>query len=153
MPNIENYTLLGAEIFAYHKFSWVFFGNVVMLLENIFILLDLAFMIQYGEGNGNPLQCSCLENPRDGGAWWPAVYGVAQSRTRLKWLSSSSSMDIQCGVQSNYSLLSRLTLLIILLGFLWIMFLPSYWCEWVQFSALCQLEVTVLSNPFSWLFP
>ena len=42
-----------------------------------------------GEGNGNPLQCSCLENPRDGGAWWAAISGVAQSRTRLKWLSSS----------------------------------------------------------------
>ena len=45
-----------------------------------------------GEGNGNPLQCSCLENPRDGGAWWAAVYGVTQSRTWLKWLSSSSSI-------------------------------------------------------------
>ena len=44
-----------------------------------------------GEGNGNPLQCSCLENPSDGGAWWAAVYGVTQSRTRLKRLSSSSS--------------------------------------------------------------
>ena len=44
-----------------------------------------------GEGNGNTLQCSCLENPRDGGAWWAALYGVAQSRTRLKRLSSSSS--------------------------------------------------------------
>jgi len=44
-----------------------------------------------GEGNGNPLQCSCLENLRDGGAWWAAVYGVAQSRTQLKRLSSSSS--------------------------------------------------------------
>ena len=44
-----------------------------------------------GEGNGNPLQCSCLENPRDGGAWWAAVYQVAQSRTRLMRLSSSSS--------------------------------------------------------------
>ena len=44
-----------------------------------------------GEGNGNPLQCSCLENPRDGGAWWAAVYGVTQGRTRPKWLSSSSS--------------------------------------------------------------
>ena len=44
-----------------------------------------------GEGNGNPLQCSCLENPRDRGAWWAAVYGVAQSGTRLKRLSSSSS--------------------------------------------------------------
>ena len=43
-----------------------------------------------GEGNGNPLQCSCLENTRDGVAWWAAVYGVAQSRTRLKRLSSSS---------------------------------------------------------------
>ena len=44
-----------------------------------------------GEGNGNPLQCSCLENPRDGGAWWTAIYGVAQSRTQLKWLSSSNT--------------------------------------------------------------
>ena len=43
-----------------------------------------------GEGNGNPLQCSYLENPRDGGAWWAAVCGVTQSRTRLKWLSSST---------------------------------------------------------------
>ena len=42
-----------------------------------------------GKGNGNPLQYSCLENPRDGGAWWAAVYGVAQSRTQLKQLSSS----------------------------------------------------------------
>ena len=47
-----------------------------------------------GEGNGNPLQCSCLESPRDRGAWWAAVYGVAQSRTRLKRLSSSSSSAI-----------------------------------------------------------
>ena len=45
-----------------------------------------------GEGNGNPLQCSCLENPRDREAWWAAVYGVPQSRTRLKRLSSSSSV-------------------------------------------------------------
>ena len=44
-----------------------------------------------GEGNGNPLQCSCLENPRDRGACWASVYGVTQSQTRLKWLSSSSS--------------------------------------------------------------
>ena len=50
-----------------------------------------------GEGNGNPLQCSCLENPRDGGAWWAAVYGIAQSRTRLKRLSSSSSTPFSTG--------------------------------------------------------
>ena len=48
----------------------------------------------FGEGNGNPLQCSCLENPRDGGAWWAAIYGVAQSRTQLKRLSSSSSSGV-----------------------------------------------------------
>ena len=49
-----------------------------------------------GEGNGSPLQCSCLENPRDGGAWWAAIYGVAQSWTRLKRLSSSSSSYLFC---------------------------------------------------------
>ena len=46
-----------------------------------------------GERNGNPLQCSCLENPRDRGAWWAAVYGITQSWTRLTRLSSSSSMQ------------------------------------------------------------
>ena len=50
-----------------------------------------------GEGNGNPLQCSCLENPRDGGAQWAAAYGVSQSRTRLKRLSSSSSIQATAG--------------------------------------------------------
>ena len=55
-----------------------------------------------GEGNGNPLRCSCLENPRDGGAWWAAVYGVAQSQTRLKRLSSSSSSTVH-----EYSLLKQ----------------------------------------------
>ena len=51
-----------------------------------------------GEGNGTPLQGSCLENPRDRGAWWAAVYGVAQSQTRLKRLSSSSSRVILVSV-------------------------------------------------------
>ena len=55
-----------------------------------------------GEGNGNPLQCSCLENPRDGGAWWAAVYGVAQSRTRLKRLSSSSSRIFKAKIIATY---------------------------------------------------
>ena len=49
-----------------------------------------------GEGSCNPLQYSCLENPRDGGAWWATVYGVAQSRTQLKRLSSSSSQTTPC---------------------------------------------------------
>ena len=47
-----------------------------------------------GEGNGNPIQCSCLENPRDGGAWWATIYGVAQSQTWLKRLSCSSSISM-----------------------------------------------------------
>ena len=68
-----------------------------------------------GEGNGNPLQCSCLENPRDGGAWRAAVYGVTQSRTRLKQLSnflekiftrSCSIQTVQCSVAWNSSLTS-----------------------------------------------
>ena len=59
-------------------------------------LSDFTFTIHFslsciGVGNGNPLQCSCLENPRDGRAWWAAIYGVAQSRTQLKRLSSNSS--------------------------------------------------------------
>ena len=59
--------------------------------------LHFQFSLSYvGEGNGNPLQCSCLENPRDGGAWWAAVYGVTQSRTRMKWLSSSSIWTYIC---------------------------------------------------------
>ena len=62
----------------------------------IYFIFPLYFYLPFwlfvfSSENGNPLQCSCLENPRDGGAWWAAVYGVAQSRTRLKRLSSSSS--------------------------------------------------------------
>ena len=53
-----------------------------------------------GEGNGNPLQCSCLKNPRDRGAWWAAVYEVAQSQTWLTWLSSSSSIPLYISTSS-----------------------------------------------------
>ena len=65
-------------------------------------LLHFHFSLScIGEGNGNPLQCSCLENPRDGGAWWAAVCGVAQSRTQLKRLSSSSSVLIPACASSS----------------------------------------------------
>ena len=58
--------------------------------------LHFHFLLSFiGEGNGNPLQCACLENPRDRVAWWAAIYGVTQSRTRLKRLSSSSSKPTQ----------------------------------------------------------
>ena len=63
-----------------------------------------------GEGNGNPLQCFCLENPRDGGAWWASLYGVTQSRTRLKRLSSS----IVHGVTKSRTRLKQLSSSIIL---------------------------------------
>ena len=62
-------------------------GLFCFSLINIYWVL----IIHPGEGNGNPLQCSCLENPRDRGAWWAAVYGVAQSQIRMKRLSSSSN--------------------------------------------------------------
>ena len=62
-----------------------------------------------GEGNGNPLWCSCLENPRDGGAWWAADYGVAQSRTQLKWLSSSSSSIYTLGASLVAQMVKNLT--------------------------------------------
>ena len=61
------------------------------------------------KGNGNRLQCSCLENPRDGGAWWAAVYGAAQSRTRLKRLSSSSNSSSKDTVYNQYAVLCLVT--------------------------------------------
>ena len=76
-----------------------------------------------GEGNGNPLQCSCLENPRDGGAWWAAIDGVAQCRTRLTRLSSSSSNiifiseDIIFGYICCYFLNSIISFLVSLIFF------------------------------------
>ena len=72
-------SLVGCSLWGYEESDmteWLHFHCLLSCIE---------------EGNGSPLQCSCLENPRDGGAWWAAVYGVAQSRTRLKRLSSSSS--------------------------------------------------------------
>ena len=56
--------------------------------------LSLFTFMHFGEGNANPLQCSCLENPRDRGAWWAAIYGVSQSRTRLKQLSSTGRAQL-----------------------------------------------------------
>ena len=69
------------------------------MTERLHFHFSLSFT---GERNGDPLQYSCLENPRDGGAWWAAVYGVAQSRTRLKRLSSSSSSREQWNFIPNH---------------------------------------------------
>ena len=63
-----------------------------MQCQEVLSIWELCSKLAYQrEGNGNPLQCSCLQNPRDGGPWWAAISGVAQSRTRLKRLSNSSS--------------------------------------------------------------
>ena len=62
------------------------------------ILKETQYYSRVGEGNGTPLQYSCLENPRDRGAWWAAIYGVAQSRTQLKRLSSSGSIQGFCTI-------------------------------------------------------
>ena len=70
------------------------FGFPIHTFKNI-INNFWELSINDGKGSGTPLQYSCLENPMDGGAWWAAVYGVAQSRTRLKRLSSSSSSHVQ----------------------------------------------------------
>ena len=60
-----------------------------------------------GERNGNPLQCSCLENPRDGRAWWAAIYGVTQSRTWLRQLSSSSNSSSTFPISSSHTSLEQ----------------------------------------------
>ena len=74
------------------KIPWMEESGRLQSMESLRVRHDrvTSLSLSYiGEGNGNLLQCSCLENPRDGGAWWAAIYGVAQSRTRLKQLSST----------------------------------------------------------------
>ena len=85
--------------------------TVILTCVQWYVIMVLICILNMtsGKGNGTPLQCSCLENPRDRGAWWAAVYGVTQNRTRVKWLSSSSSsrdgeqLSCTCG-QSIYVL-------------------------------------------------
>ena len=93
------------QIVTFSSFRYIFrsgmaksFDDLCLIIWGTPILFDTTERHHFhfslsciGEGNGNPLQCSCLENPRDGGAWWAAMYGVAQSWTQLKRLSSSSS--------------------------------------------------------------
>ena len=84
------------------KIAWMEEPGRLQSMESLRVRHDWATSLSFslsctGEGNGNPLQCSCLENPRDGGALWAAVYGIAQSRTRVKRLSSSSSSSWTAG--------------------------------------------------------
>ena len=100
-----------------------------------------------GEGNGNPLQCSCLENPRDGGAWWAAVYGVAQSQTWLR--KKNKTMSINCSI--SFPLLLGFPVFLIASSLIKILLNFSYFiekqCPWV--TAAPQAMYTFLS---SWIF-
>ena len=93
------------------------------------------FTSRIGEGNGNPLQCSCLENPRDGGAWWAAVYGVAQSQTWLTWLSSSMATSSR----KPSRLLVRFWTLSLFSHRALCMSLQSSWCIALWLISLAQL--------------
>ena len=73
------------------KIPWMEEPGRLQSMGSLIVGHDRGFTFMHGEGNGNPLQCSGLENPRDRGAWWAAIYGVPKSRTRLKQRSSSSS--------------------------------------------------------------
>ena len=100
-PDLQNLKFIISLAMASHsstlawKIPWMEEPGGLQSMRSLRVRYDWATNFHFslsciGEGSGNPLQCSCLENPRDRGAWWAAVYGVAQSRTRLKWLSSSS---------------------------------------------------------------
>ena len=107
---------------------------IAQLVKNLPAMQEMC-----GEGNGNPLQCSCLENPRDGEAGWAAVYGAAQSRTRLKRLSSSSNSKEKCtGAKltkgGSYQFVSACL---------------GYVCVLSCFSCV-QLPLPSRSSPFSW---
>ena len=96
-----------------------------------------------GEGNGNPLQCSCLENPRDGRAWWATIYGVAQSQTWLKWLCSSSIVQGSAYLLNNQRVITRNVTLV---G--WPQPAPMGWLPWA--SWLLSMISLSLHLQFLW---
>ena len=92
LQSYDNYLVLVKKYFSHGRRSLVGCSLWGREESDTTEWLHFHFSLSWiGEGNGNPLQCSCLENPRDRGAWWAAVYGVAQSWTRLKRFSSSNS--------------------------------------------------------------
>ena len=109
-----------------------------------------------GEGNGNPLQCSCLENPKDGGAWWAAVYGVAQSRTRLKRLSSSNSTcmslaSLGCWPASYWGCFNLFVFRTQQSGLsypqlIWVLTADFSAYEWTLYIHVCMVSLSVMSE-------
>ena len=101
----------------------------------------------FGEGNGNPLQCSCLENPRDAGAWWAAVYGVTQSQTRLKQLSSSSSSSMNVKAYSlGRSSVNRCTILLENIFFFFVCCVPED--KYSKLRSFIQYQEILMSSYF-----
>ena len=121
-----DYSLLGSSVRGISR---------ARIQESVAISFSIGRWILYhwlGEGNGNPLQCSCLENLRDGGACWAAVYGVAQSWTWLKQLSSSSNMYIPKIKLYSFDNLS----------------LEFEYLLWLQiFSLICESIIFILNEP------
>jgi len=109
--------------------------------------LHFPFSLSYiGEGNGNSLQCSCLENRRDGEAWWAAVYGVAQRRTRLKRLSSSSKEGLSYPLQYSWAFLVTQM----------VKNLPAMQETWVQFLVwedTLEESMATHSSVLAWRIP
>ena len=126
------------------------------------VLFSLFYLLppKEGEGNGIPLQYSCLENPRDGGAWWAAIYGVAQSRTRLKRLSSSSSskegeevdLDPCFAPDFRYKFRKATCLLVhvsrLLESELGYQMLLNFWNPWVSLTVGRNLQILSQNNVF-----
>ena len=146
--------------FLSHKKSWTLQGKQRTFPDkSLFIFVYMVnYSCPFGEGNGTPLQCSCLENPRDGGAWWAAVYGVAQSRTWLKRLTLPYLCSIFKCLKFYSSLFEKV------LNFFFhicidLSFLPALWCM-LSFIWLSAAHQAPLSMEFSrqeywsgWPFP
>ena len=88
------------------------------------------------EGNGNPLHCSCLENLRDGGAWWAAIYGVTQSWTWLKWLSNSLAVDLNMRISLNLNVFHEL----------WYYIVPQIWAHCSVLITKSLLWTEIIEN-------
>ena len=107
MPHLREKAMASHSSTLAWKIPWTEEPGGLQSMGSLGVGLHFHFSLScIGEGNGNPLLYSCLENPRDGGGCWPAVYGVAQSSTRLKWLSNSNILLIFFSIIDYHQLLN-----------------------------------------------